>query len=289
VAQWRVVDSAGAVAASGSLPSKTIPIGKGTSLGTISVDLSKLPAPRQYKLIVGITGTGFENDWNFWLYPAVVDASTPADVVVTSSWPAAQSALAGGGKVLFTPAAKDLDEANPRLNLTPIFWNRLMNPNGTAFLGLWCDPENPALAEFPTEANCDWEWTDLFAGARAINLDNLPRGLQPIVEPIDDWNRNFKLGLIYECKVGAGKLMVCSLNLSSGRPGAASLRRSLLDYMISDRFQPVTEVSATDLANQWLSTRTTGFVSEAAQARPNQQQSPDVQPPQSIGPSTRAR
>ncbi len=233
VAQWRVVDSAGTVAAGGNLPGKTIPIGKGTSLGTISVDLSKLPAPRQYKLIVGIAGTGFENDWNFWLYPAVVDASTPADVVVTTSWPEAQSVLAAGGKVLFMPAAVDLDEANPRMGTTPIFWNRLMNPNGTAFLGLWCDASSAALAGFPTQTNCDWEWTDLFAGARAINLDNLPRGLQPIVEPIDDWNRNFKLGLIYECKVGAGKLMVCGLNLSSVRPGAASLRRSLLDYMTS--------------------------------------------------------
>jgi hypothetical protein len=285
VAQWRVVDSAGAVAASGSLPAKTIPIGKGTSLGSITVDLSKLAASRQYKLIVGLAGTAFENDWNFWLYPATVDPSTPANVVVTSSWPAAQSALASGGKVLFTPAAKDLDDANPRLSVTPIFWNRLMNPKGTAFVGLWCDTSSPALAGFPTEDHCDWQWTDLFAGARGINLDNLPRGLQPIVQPIDDWNRNFKLGLIYECKVGSGKLMVCGLNLSSDRVGAATLRRSLLDYMTSDRFQPATDVSAADLANQWLSTRAKDFVSEAGQAQPNQQQSPDVQAPQPGAPT----
>jgi beta-galactosidase len=287
VAQWRIVDSTGAVVVSGQLPSKTFPIGKGTSLGTISVDLSKLPAPRQYKLIVSIAGNKFKNDWNFWLYPAVVDGSTPADVVVTTSWPKAQSALAAGSKVLFTPEAADLDEANPRLTATPIFWNRLMNPNGTAFLGLWCDTASRALAGFPTETNCDWQWTDLFPGSRAINLDNLPRGLQPIVQGIDDWNRNFKLGAIYECRVGTGKLMVCSLNLSSDRPGAASLRRSLLDYMTSDRFQPSTEVPAADLANQWLSTRAKSFVSEANQARPNQQQSPDVQAPQPVTPTSR--
>ena len=143
VAQWRVVDSTGAVAAGGNLPGKIIPIGKGTSLGTIWVDLAKLPLPRQYKLIVSLAGTGFQNDWNFWLYPAVVDASTPADVVVTASWPVRKRALASGGKVLFTPEAKDLDEANRRLSVTPIFWNRLMNPNGTAFLGLRCDADSP--------------------------------------------------------------------------------------------------------------------------------------------------
>ncbi len=42
----------------------------------------------------------------------------------------------------------------------------------------------------------------------------LPRGLQPIVQPIDDWNRNLKLAMLFECSVGAGKLMVTSLDLS---------------------------------------------------------------------------
>ena len=284
---WSVVDTAGKSVAGGRFASINIPIGKGTSLGTITLDLSTLPAPRQYKLVVSLDGTSFKNDWNFWLYPAASNVTTPAGITLTSDWAEAQSALASGGKVLFTPAAADLDEANPRLSVTPIFWNRLMNPNGTAFLGLLCDNKSAALAGFPTQDNCDWEWTDIFAGARSINLDNLPRNLQPIVQSIDDWNRSFKLGLIYECNVGNGKLMVCALNLSNSRPGAVALRKSLLDYMASSSFAPAVSVPLKDIRNQWLSTRDSSFASEAGLSRPAQQQSPDVQAPAPITPATR--
>ena len=49
--------------------------------------------------------------------------------------------------------------------------------------------------------------------------------------------------------------MVCSIDLSSNRPGAASLRRSILDYVGSDRFAPATSVSPADLRRQWVSQR----------------------------------
>jgi hypothetical protein len=83
--------------------------------------------------------------------------------------------------------------------------------------------------------------------ARAINLDRFPRELQPIVQPIDDWNRNYKLGLVLEARVGAGRLLVCSIDIVDNlatRPVARQLRRSLLDYMAGDRFRPAVELSA---------------------------------------------
>ena len=82
-----------------------------------------------------------------------------------------------------------------------------MGPGWSRMLGLWCDTNHPALAGFPTEANCDWQWTEIIK-TRAINLDRLPRELSPIVSAIDDWNRNWKLGLIFEAKVGKGRLLV---------------------------------------------------------------------------------
>jgi hypothetical protein len=284
--QWKILDTSNQnVVASGQFDAKTIPIGKGTSLGEVKVDLSKFDAPRQYKLVVGLAGTSFENDWNFWVYPAQIDSSTPAGIVVTSKWADAESALSSGGKVLFIPTAADLDDANPRLSQTPIFWNSVMNPRGTTFLGLWVDAKNPALSEFPSEENCDWQWTNLFPASRAINLDKLPRDLQPIVQSIDDWNRNFKLGLIYECKVDSGKLLVSGVNLNANEnPAMQSLRKSLLDYMASANFNPTVDVQLQDVRNQWLSTRSTDYVSEAAAARSTQQQSADVQAP---APATR--
>jgi hypothetical protein len=125
-------------------------------------------------------------------------------------------------------------------------------------LGLWCDTNHPALAKFPTEAACDWQWTELVRRSRGLNLDRLPRPLEPIVQAIDDWNRNYKLGLLFECKVGPGRLMVCSPDIETGlesRPVARQMRRSLLDYMAGPRFEPQVPVSATELHGLFFDTR----------------------------------
>jgi hypothetical protein len=252
---WSVITLAGKVMASGAFPARAIPRGKGTALGSVSVDLAKLPVPAQYKLVVEVHGgvTTFKNDWNFWVYPAKVDAAVPADVLLTSKWPEAEARLASGGKVLFLPKGADLDSTDPRFTSLPIFWNHLMNPNGTTMLGAWNDTKHPALGGFPTESNCDWQWIDVTSDTRALNVDTLPKALQPIVQPIDDWNRNLKLALLYECKVGAGRLMVCAIDLDATRPGTPSLRRSILDYMASEKFRPAVPVSVADLRAHWFS------------------------------------
>ncbi|GEM_PF-6286809 len=85
VALWKIVDDKNATVANGEFSTLTIPIGKNTALGKVSIDLSKLTAPREYKLVVGIKNTEFENDWNFWLYPSKTETAIPKDVFVTSS------------------------------------------------------------------------------------------------------------------------------------------------------------------------------------------------------------
>jgi hypothetical protein len=81
----------------------------------------------------------------------------------------------------------------------------------------------------------------------------LPKALQPIVQPIDDWNRNLKLALLYECGVETGRLMVCGIDLDATRPGTPSLRRSILDYMASAQFKPTVQASVADLRAHWFS------------------------------------
>ena len=279
--RWQIETAAGKIVASGTFPAREIPRGKNIPLGSITADLSKLSAPAQYKLAVELHGaTTFRNEWNFWLYPAEVDLVIPDGFINTSSWPEAESHLASGGKVLFVPKAADLDSSNPKFSTVPIFWNHLMNPNGTTMLGLWNDVKHPALAGFPTESNCDWQWIDLAGDARSLNLDSLPAGLEPIIQPIDDWNRNWKLGMLYECRVGAGRLMVCSLDPQSSRPGALSLRRSILDYMASPAFNPRVEVAAADLRKLWVSQRP-GYVDPGAN-QPVAPSSPDLVDPGQI-------
>jgi hypothetical protein len=125
-------------------------------------------------------------------------------------------------------------------------------------LGLSIDSKHPALAEFPTENYFDWQWTELVRGTRAINLDRLPKELQPIVQPIDDWNRNYKLGLIFEARVGRGKLLVSSIDLENSidsRLSARQLRRSILNYMASEKFDPKVSLGAENFREVLFDTR----------------------------------
>jgi hypothetical protein len=257
-AYWQLVDATGRVAAGGDLTRQTIGIGKNIALGKIQLPLAALPAPQAYRLVIGLRGTTVQNDWNIWLYPTAA-APEPADVLVTHSWPAAEARLAQGGKVLYLPLAADLDWSGPPLDTVPVFWNRLMNPQWGRMLGVWVDSKHPALAQFPTDRFNDWQWTELVKGTRTINLDRLPPALQPVVQPIDDWNRNYKLGLLVEAKVGNGKLMAASMDLESdlaNRLVARQLRASLLAYMAGDGFKPQTAVSAAEFRNALFDTLT---------------------------------
>jgi len=267
VPMWRIVDDRGRAVAGEQWPARTIPRGKNIALGKVTADLSKLKAPQACELVVSLKDTTIENSGNFWLYPARVDGSTAKDVLVTGSWDEAEAKLTAGGRVLFLPRPSDLDWTNPPLDTVPIFWSRLMNPGWARMLGLWCNARHPALAEFPTAEDCDWQWTEIVRGVRAVNLDRLPRQLKPIVQAIDDWNRNYKLGLVFECKVGNGRLMVCSADLENAQAGpvARQLRRSLLDYMGSSRFQPQIAVSAADIRGLLFDTRIMSRLGAVAQ------------------------
>lgn len=257
-ASWRVTDSRGATVARGRWPARTIPVGKNTPLGRVSVDLSKLAAPRQYRLVVALGNAAAENDWNFWLYPREVETGAARDILITRSWDEAEARLAEGGRVLYLPRRADLDWTSPPLDDVPVFWNRLMGPAWGRMLGLLSDTRHPALARFPTAAEFDWQWAEIVRGARAVNLGRLPPALEPIVWAIDDWNRNYKLGLVFECRVGRGRLLVSGADLSAGldaRPAARQLLHSLLAYMQSPRFRPAVPVRAEELRGLLFDTR----------------------------------
>jgi hypothetical protein len=192
-----------------------------------------------------------------------VDPATPADVFVTSDWTQAAAHLAAAGKVLFIPKATDLDPArSPPMKNVPVFWNiqmtvrppRNMTPRFDAMLGLLCDFKHPALAEFPTAANCDWQWTPIVNNVRSVNLSGAPADLIPIVSAIDDWNRNWRLGVLFECKVGPGKLLVSAVNLEipDASAGTQQLRRSLLDYMATEKFRPRATLTPEQAGNLWF-------------------------------------
>ncbi len=256
VVSWALKSDDGKVAASGEFPTKTIPLGNNFSLGAIVVPLKDLPAPKLYQLEVSVAKTAVANDWSVWVYPAAAkrenakeddSLATPEGLSVTNSFDDATKAkLAAGGAVLYF-ADKEISWKAPPAGFVPVFWNLQMFPRWKGqTLGILCDPQHPALTEFPTKSYSEWNWSDVLSNCRAFNMDDLPKDMKPIVRMIDDWNRNRRLGIIFECKVGEGRLVACSADLprlSKRYPAAKQLYRSLLDYAVSEKCKPTVAVS----------------------------------------------
>jgi beta-galactosidase len=271
---WEIVDASGLTVAAGDFPPRDVPIGKNIALGSIALPLDKLPAPAAYKLVVSFKDdTDAGNDWNFWVYPAAIDPATPADVLLTNKWADAEARLAAGGRVIFTPTADHLDTTkSPPMKRVPVFWNIQMTvrpprnaaPRFDAMLGLLADPTHAALAGFPTTEACDWQWTPLIDNVRSVNLTAAPRELKPIVAAIDDWNRNWRLGVIFECSVGPGRLLVSAIPLDGQSPGAQQLRRSLLDYAAGAKFKPAATLTIEQVRALWTASSSTSKPAERA-------------------------
>ncbi|TWT85054.1 Beta-glucuronidase [Planctomycetes bacterium CA13] len=276
---WKIVNADGTTVRNGVWDTCDVPIGKDIPLGKVNTVLHSLPAPRAYKLVVGLEGGEIENDWNFWLYPKESSAPTPAGVLVAQDWQEATERLEDGGTVLFVPGPKDLDPTrSPPMKKTPVFWNiqmtvrppRRPEPRFDAMLGLLCDSEHPALANFPTDKHCDWQWTSIVDGVRSVNLTSMPQDLQPIVSAIDDWNRNWRLGVLFECRVGHGRLLVSAIPLDNADPVTLQLRESLLTYAAGEASLPLATLTRDQADSLW------GMESPGGTAPAAQQFDPDL-------------
>ena len=255
-ALWTIKDEHGREIAAGALPARTLPTGDLFPLGTIEASLAKAAAPAKLTVTLSLKGTDIANDWDIWVYPPKCDLTPPPDVLVATAWDdKTTAALAAGRKVLLLASSPNLSDAMllPG-SFTPVFWSPIWFRRGAGTMSILCDPKHPALAQFPTETHTNWQWYDLLQRSRSIILDDTPAGFRPIVQVIDNFSRNHKMGNVFEARVGKGSLLVCSIDLSRDldqRPAARQLLASILSYMKSEAFRPRAALDAGAIAKMF--------------------------------------
>ncbi len=247
----------------------TLTAGNGLlDVGTFDIDLSKLEFlkdPEKLTLYSFIEDTDYENSWPVWIYPANTNPDSKGIIVCDQLTSEIQKKLANGAKVLFMPDSTINHQPltiNPQLLLGGLFqtdyWNYRMfktisennkKPVSPGTLGILTNPEHPVFSQFPTEEHTSWQWFPIVKNAHPFILDNTPAQYRPIVQVIDNIERNHKLGLIFEFRVGRGSLLVCMspLHQLQQYPEARQLYASLLQYMKSDTFTPKTAISSGEL------------------------------------------
>jgi len=247
IPQWKISDDKDHELASGTGTAIDLPTGRLSPLCSISTPLAKVAAPRKLTVTVGLKGTGISNSWHIWVYPDESTPTPPADVVVCTSPGEAETALADGRKVLLLPATRYLGRSLGG-SFLPTFWSPVWFPSQQPdTMSILCDPKHPLFRLFPTDFHSDWQWWNLTRNSRSMILDDTPADFRPVVQVIDNFARNHKLGNVLEASVGKGRLIVCSINITDNiesRPAARQFARSLHAYMGSERFRPQYKLEA---------------------------------------------
>ena len=227
--------------------------------------------PTKLLLTLNIEGTEAKNSYELWVYP-----KKPIDkkgiMVVKDLTADVAKALEKGGKVLWLPTESESfiasdDTLSQVHNATPYtvgglfqtdYWNYRMFKTicennkkkvSPGTLGILTNPAHSIFRDFPTEMHTNWQWFPVVKESHPLVLDNFPKDYKPIVQVIDNIERNHKLGLVMEWKVGAGKLLVCMSDLAkaSKYPEGRAFYQSVLNYMRSADFNPTFEISVEEL------------------------------------------
>ena len=214
------------------------------------------------------------NTYDLWIYTTEKNLDIYKEGVVITSDLTDEVAkkLEKGAKVLWMPTTSKnfvafADTISQAGNATPYtvgglfqtdYWNYRMfkticeNNKKTVSpgtLGILTNPKHPIFCDFPTEMHTNWQWFPVIKESHPLVLDNFAKGVKPIVQVIDNIERNHKLGLVMEWKVGAGKLLVCMSDLekASEYPEGRAFYESVLSYMRSPEFAPQSEITIAGL------------------------------------------
>ena len=268
---WKLTDSRQHVLDQGELKVEAKQ-GELASIGSIQPRITVQKA-QKLVLALAIDGTPYHNTYPLWIYPANNQPETPEGILVTKDMNQAIASLAEGKQVLWFPDRNQMKERTVGGLFQTDYWNYRMfrticeglkRPVSPGTLGLLVQPEHPALADFPTEFHTNWQWFPIVKQSYPMILDRLSADYKPIVQVIDNVERNHKLGLLFEFKVGNGKLLVCMSDLMAvqDKPEARQFYRSLLAYMQSGNFAPAYALTVDDLRKLFTSKVQEGKIGE---------------------------
>ena len=208
-----------------------------------------------------------QNSYDLWAYPDEAKLNKKGIIIAKDLTDDIARKLQKGAKVLLTPDSTELcvgglfqtDYWNYRMFKTISENNKKQVSPGT--LGLLCDPNHPLFNDFPTEEHTSWQWWPVVKASHPFILDNLSqisnlkpqisnlKSQLPIVQVIDNVERNHKLGLVFEFQVGKGRLLVVMSDLEQAAeyPEGRQFYASILNYMHSKDFVPATNITTEQL------------------------------------------
>ena len=250
VINWEIKKQDETILHNGTFPDSKFINGCLSRTGDINAELSSITKAEKLTVHVSIPGTEYDNAYPIWVYPSKATIEIPDDIIVAEELNnQVLTELQNGAKVLLFPQTTDVQNNSFPGHFPPEFWNYGMfkgisewakKPVSPGTLGILTDANHPVFNAFPTDNYTNWQWFSIIKASNSLILDNTSSDYSPIVQIIDNLERNHKLGLIFEFEVDNGKLLICmsQLNKINDKPEAVQLYRSIINYMDSDNFNP---------------------------------------------------
>lgn len=256
--RWEIKNLSGELIDKGLLKAD-LKQGELTEVGSLKVNISKILKAQKLNLSIFLEGTPYQNAYPVWVYPADVDTELPEKITVSQKLDKLTlTQLERGSSVLLFPDFNDVASLSVGGLFTPDYWNYRMfkgisesvrKPVSPGTMSILTDPLQPLLGDFPTEFYTNWQWWLIIKNSRPFILDNTPKDYRPLIQVVDNIERNHKLGLVFEFAVGKGKLLICMSNLRTiqDKPEGRQLYSSILRYMVSDKFNPSQHLTIQEL------------------------------------------
>jgi len=253
---WKLLKGDSTEFIKGNITTTNVKNGELSNIGSIQFSLNNIKKAEKFTLVVVINGTTYRNEYPIWVYPTeTAEVKSINNVrIIQKIDTTLISEFKNGGVFLLFPDHKSIENKSVGPQFINEFWSWYMfkgicesnnRPVSAGTLGLLVDPKHPAFKNFPTEIHSNWQWWNVMKSARPFIMDTLPSDIEPIVQVIDNIDRNHKLGILFEFKCGNAKILVCTADLNSKmeKPEVKSLYSGILQYVSSDMFNPQTKLS----------------------------------------------
>ena len=118
--------------------------------------------------------------------------------------------------------------------------------------GAYIETTHPLFKDFPTDSWSNLNWWELLNNAQVMNLGQLPKDYQSPIQPIDTWHLSRKLGMLIEARVGKGRLLMTTMDITrnlENRLVARQMRNAILQYMQGSNFKPSLTLSIDEIGD----------------------------------------
>jgi len=224
-------------------------------------EITKCPEGKSKQVKIVLRCGKYRNEYNIWIYAKSKEHKSNVIVADTLDTDVVK-ALENGKTVVLTPRFSSIEKNSIGGLFTPDYWNYAMfktisennkRPVSPGSLGMLVNMNKEQNENFnmffPNEGHTDWQWWCVAKNSRPLILNSLNKDYRPLIQTVDNVERNHKLGILMEFKVGKGKLIISTTDLKAidSYPEGKAYHDAIIHYAESDACNPSESVDIHDL------------------------------------------